>query len=958
MPRGHIHRLEYIYVGAAIATALLVQRADLRRPPRDISVPIAVLRPAGPEPEESFRLAPDRRLLIAVGDLHQLLGGSPGGAADARFDGERWHITHDGIEVGTLPEVPDYPDLAGLLKDWAVRLGADSVINAPGITGDSAPLEAGLRQLEALRAADVADRRWSVGERGRGLFELGARAVILLELMNTDQVEASDRLAARALALMAACQALDPAALERESCLLAHHLGYGAYARELAGRLSPYDPVRAYVRGEDARLEALALQRRATPETRFLHLTRSRSADVPLPAPLSVLLAVERDRMEIGVASAPDTAAGLAGAVGEEAPLSAVVNAFERRMEAMPPVAGGFFLDRELLTGYWRGSFYSALRTALELPGRTTSTATDPLAGVRAGVGVEFAAWARHVADGGSSPQNRVALTADLGALPHFGAPLRFEAYEALSGVSPAPEIASRRAAQRLAERLDSRPAHRARFGRIAFRNLLDLPLGEELFASAARAGAPLDCELEAWWSERTGDRARLESLLARPGLTWAEETSILEHYQALPGVDTATVCRAYRRCMAGHPGSWRLLASYAGYLERQRAWVPARTSIHGWLDRNDDRAGLDGITARTTLARLYEDQGRYAEAFAAVASVVSSQQPEAMACAVRLLEALGRTSQAETLAVFAAERAPDTGRAQAQAAELFWRHGKPGAAARLLTSGAGTGAPDHWRTGLGPRFARCFAARAAAGQSAVDSLLATGRIPAESIADLAAAAADSGAWELASQVESRVHPAPARRIEHLLSLYRYLGHTRGETEATAWLGPRLQGASAAELAQVQHRAFSLQDDGLLWSVASDTTGASAEYPWLLRAAAALRRGDHGGVHARDLAWHFAAPDRGHDRMLGRFLLGLADESTILGLGGTRAETCEAFYFVGFKAQTEGRCRDAAAWYARGLATHATSRPEFRWAYDQLLAWSASGLSLERIESAVRRTPA
>ena len=308
----------------------------------------------------------------------------------------------------------------------------------------------------------------------------------------------------------------------------------------------------------------------------------------------------------------------------------------------------------------------------------------------------------------------------------------------------------------------------------------------------------------------------------------------------------------------------------------------------------------------------------------------------------------------AETLAVFAAERATDPGPAQAQAAELFWRHGNPGAAARLLASAARPGLREGWRAGLGGRFVRCFAARPALGQAAVDSLLATGRIPGESIADLATAAADSGAWELAFEVESRVLPAPARRIEHQGNLYRAIERTRGETQALAWLGPKLQGASATDLARIEHWAFSIADDGLLWSVRADST----EYPWLLRAAAALRRGDHGGVNARELAWHFAAPDRGQDRTLGRFLLGLEEESTVAALGGSPAEKCEAFYFLGFKAQAEGRLRDAAAWYARGLGTHATSRPEFRWAYDQMLDWQARGQSLELIEAALPRTPA
>lgn len=964
MSRRHLHTLDIVYLGAALTAALLVQRADLRRPLPDGAIPVSVLQRATPEPEESFRLAPDRRVLIAVGDLHRLITGASACEAEAHFDGARWHVACDGVEVGTLSETPDYPELVGLLQAWAVRLGVDSLVNAPGITGDPAPLEAELREFHALRAADLAERRWSVGERGMVLFELGVRSLVHLVLESTDRVEASDPLAARALALLAACQALDPAALEGESCLLAERMGYGAHARAAARRRSPYDPVRAFVCGNDARLAALASQRRATPEARLLQLARTRGVEAEVPAPLTVLVAAEHDLTGIGALAAPDTARGVTSTTGEEASLASLVNEFERLMGVARPAAGGLFIDRDVLGGYWRGRFYSALRAAVEPPPGTPSpepgarAVADPLAGVHTGAGVEFAAWARHVAAGGATPTSRSALIADLGALPHFGAPLLCDAFDALCGGSPSPEPGIRRAAQRLAARLDTRPAHRARFGRLAYRNLLALPLAEDLLESAASAGAPMDCELEAWWGEHTGDRPRLESMLDRPGLTWAQEAAILDHYEALPALDSAAVCRAYRRCIAGHPGSWRLLAGYTGYLERQRAWVPARTSIHQWLERNADRAGIDAIEARATLARLYEDQGRYAEGFAAVASVVASQQPSAMAGAVRLLEALGRSSQAETLAVFAAERASEPGAAQAQAAELFWRHGKPGAAARLLAARAPGVTTDDWRHALGAGFARCFGDRVAAGRSATDSLLATGRIPAEAVSQLAAAAADSGAWELAFEVESRLHHAPARRIEQLVSLYRSLERWRSEDEAARWLGPRLRGASAAGLAQIERLAFTSQEDRLLWSVCSDSTGPGAEYPWLLRAAAALRRGDHGGEHARELAWHFAAPDSGHDRTLGRFLLGLEDESRIASLARIPSEACEAFYFLGFKAQAEGRTRDAAAWFTRCLGTHQNVRAEYRWAYDQLLAWRRLGLSLSRTPDRPQRPPA
>ncbi|HEY6866785.1 MAG TPA: hypothetical protein VI792_05990, partial [Candidatus Eisenbacteria bacterium] len=344
MPRRQFVLLAILSLVLAVAVMLTAARIVRTLPAREDARPAAMLRPASPEPEESLRLGPDRRLLIAVGDLHHLATGAPRHDAEARFDGSLWHVEHGGVEVGTLPEFPDYPDLVALLQGWALALQLDRVVDAPGMTGDPAPIEAALDRLQALDAASLAERRWSVGERGRGLFGLAARALVQLELETPDEVEIADRLAARALALLAADQALEPGALERESCLLASRLGYGAWARAASDRLPAFDPVRAYVRGSDRRLAALAEQRHAPAETRFLRLLSidgrnepqlwadaaarclarddgpaypvaaaafsSGAVDASLTSALAVAAAVERDLARLGAGGAPQGAPG------------------------------------------------------------------------------------------------------------------------------------------------------------------------------------------------------------------------------------------------------------------------------------------------------------------------------------------------------------------------------------------------------------------------------------------------------------------------------------------------------------------------------------------------------------------------------------------------------------------------------------------------------------------------
>ena len=970
MLRRYFLHLVLLLLAAAALTAVVAQRAILHG--REPLVQVGALQHP-PEPVESLALEPDRRALFAVADLHHLLTGSPWQEASVRASGRGWLVLHGDVEVGTLPALPGYRDLMSMLESWASRLSVGAVVDAPGLSGDPAPLEAELGRLRARRAAALADRRWGVGERGRALLALGTRAVVWLELENGDRVGASDRLAGRAMALLAACQALDSTALARESCLLAFRLGYGAEAASLADALDPYDPVRACVCGLDQRLAAIATRRGAPLEARYLRLlsaaalgdadTWDRTLDPRLAADEDLALALLAGRLALNTGSrgpachatlravsrelaAPDPGPGPAG---EGAPSEAPIADFERLMSGLPD-DDGFFLDREVLAGYYRGAFYSALFAGDRRGG------VDMSSGVSSGAASEFDRWAAHLAAAAAGHPDRTALTSDLGALPHFGAPLLAATWQALAGDDPSPEPALRRAAVRLARRLDSRPEHRALLGALAWRNLLLLERAEALLASAPDCGAS-DDTATGWWAGLDADRARLESLLARPGRPAEAVAALLQHYQNLPGLDSARVCGAYRHAIADHPDSWSLTAGAAGYLERQRAWAAARTEVHRWLDRNADRAGVEAIAARVTLARLWEDEGRDAEGFAAVASAVQTQDGGAMLEAARLLERLRRPAQAETLAAFAADRAPGDGAARALAAELFWHHGAPGAAARLIVPVWASDDDGGEERALGDAFVSCFRRRVAAGALAADSMLASG-VPSRTIAALASAAADSGAWNLALEVEARVRPRPGERLAHLLRTYRAERRVRDGAQAQAHLEQALVGTASAERLVLARLAFAAGEDALLWSDATGAVVSATDEGWLLRAAAAARSGDHVGANARDLAWHFAAPDTAWERVLGRFMLGLEDERRVASLGPGAAQRCEVCYYAGLRAELDARLGDAARWYGRCLATHQSRRAEYGWAYRRLLDWQRRGVSLERLAATVVRAPA
>ena len=123
---------------------------------------------------DAYRLQPDVRVLQAAGDLQRLITGRPAEDASAEFEGGRWRIVHRGVEVGTLPEFPEFADLERLLAKWAVTLGLRESLSVAaarsrGIAHPRAAQQAAiadrLARLEAAAAADYADRLWSSGRR-------------------------------------------------------------------------------------------------------------------------------------------------------------------------------------------------------------------------------------------------------------------------------------------------------------------------------------------------------------------------------------------------------------------------------------------------------------------------------------------------------------------------------------------------------------------------------------------------------------------------------------------------------------------------------------------------------------------------------------------------------------------------------------------------------------------------
>jgi hypothetical protein len=89
-----------------------------------------------------FRLRPDRRFLIALGELELLVTGAPNAQLHLAWTGKAWRIDSAGTVLGEIPEIAGYAEMRRLLGERAMALVA---------TRRSAPVPASAGERDAIR---------------------------------------------------------------------------------------------------------------------------------------------------------------------------------------------------------------------------------------------------------------------------------------------------------------------------------------------------------------------------------------------------------------------------------------------------------------------------------------------------------------------------------------------------------------------------------------------------------------------------------------------------------------------------------------------------------------------------------------------------------------------------------------------------------------------------------------
>ncbi len=947
----------------------------------------------------SFRLKPDARFVAAAAEIHHLLTGEPAESCRLLLRDDLWLVEYRGEPVALLPELADYGEAMEALAGWASRWAARGP--RPEEFVDESRLESIRSAVGKLsppnlwRALGEIDPQWDPQRPDPRLVEEAGRALTWLAVQSRDDLQISDRLAAKALAALALVRAYrDPSTLTAEEALLADRLEYRREASRLAEGLDPAHPVRLFLRGESQELRKTTRRSRSDPQRRLLSLLdlarrgaadewaaraeelardpdwnlavvasafelkgywyQSRVAEFALE---NVLLESARQSGEPGLLDRLGaSSSGRLDALVEEAgslervlfqiPALHPLASLERHLGAVA-IEPGPFLDREVFESYFRGLLYSGLyRLASHYLHSLGSVQRgrqllELIGSAPNGIGQDFRSWLKDQVEALDGTRTPDGLWGGLARFQSLGHPLRFQTYLRLAESSPYGDPMILQGARLLAARMDSRIGHRRDLAHLGRHHLRDLGLAERLLLSVQETDPSSDW-VGPWHAYFTADTEQLrrlaETVQESPETREAAITLGLRE-----GVISVSDAHALHwQLIDSEPHQWPRYRAAIRNLEDGQAYSAALEVARAWLRKNGDDDYFPFLFARTAAARMLQQLGRPDEALELVYPLVESWQAGVLNRTALILAELGRFGEAEQTARALSARYPQLAFAHGCLAQVLWTAGKNQPAAELLRR-AVRFPSDAWRESFGKPFAEVFRGRPEEAQEAFGTLMRLGIAP-WLLEQLIVPVDRQGDHQLAFQLQSMLKPsAEVGSLSLPVRAFVYLEQAQNRKAAVEWLRQALPENRVNPAGMWMFRE---QQYGLLWDlIPRPEDGECGECVWMLRAAAVLVD-EQAAARRPEVEARLQAGGQGIYWDIGRYLLGMLDEQALLAHSEGSREECEIAYFIGFKAMAEGRLRDASDWFHVAELTGQQQTLEYRLALDQLYRWWSEGKRL------------
>lgn len=922
--------------------------------------------------EQSYRLKPDRRFEMAIEEMRNLFS-LENQTLEFFFQEGSWHVFADKMKICTLDEFPTFQQLLDVLTRLAKRYDNKYPLGLEQDKGNSAlkdfkNVPEDFYPIYLSRFLRQLDQRWQAGGHYPEYIQWAAEAYVLLGLQSFDYLELSDRLHARALALLAMAKGLTAGDMSRIEAMLAYQMGYEGHCMRVLEQSPKNGPFALFFLRKDGELKRRALKEKGL-LARYLWLLRFAEekkveeweqlrlelfgAEGPSLLPV-IKTGLELNRFETN----RSLSRALPGVVLEtlandiddpslfeqistsgDPALSLVEQLFERGIGILAAREKGFFASAPTMISFYRGFFYSALY-------KLGHHLLDELASVQSGMfyldelGVEGSPLLTEYKDWYSLLLRFRHQRADAKLLlDRIKAPgllrgrilKRFSQEAALLMPARSPKLLE--AVRLMIPKMDSRLFNRHLLITMSLQYLRDLALFEQIVTGSRDE----DCLLSLWDAVYSRDKGRMLEILRLPYPSLPIKVNAIREIASLQDTKPLFVHYEFNKLMEKYPHNWQVVEEFAGYLKNSAKFRQAAEVLSTWVERHDRSRGFDYINARKELARLFYLDENYQKGLAAIEEVATSWQAGVLETKALLLSRIGRKAAAEDLAQKVIERYPSSVRSRAILAELYWRHGKFQSACAALKGYPRRYGSNDWHEYIALSFLNGFEGQTLEKAEQAFKLLVDAGFSAAFLSTIPYKFHRAGKSRWAFRFQTQLKLTGIMQLQYLMTAYQYAKEFMDKDEALEWLQRNTPVYLHPPMSLI---AFGLEEYELPWKwPVIIKSKQSIAYDWVMKAACALMDGHEKNPHWQEVKAYYTKDGLSHYHTLGRYLTGLISEEELYKSMDMPGRKCEIAFFIGLKYEAGGNLYKASQWYRICMETGLERNMEYVWAYERMGEW-------------------
>jgi len=925
------------------------------------------------------QVRPDRRFVRAAEFIVQKLADSPTSAPiELKLQDGKWLLTISNEQLGTLSPLPKFEEAYTFLEDVARK----HIKDRPNHAADRYDSQDLSRQLDLfliddiLTATRTIDMAWN--DRNSSLpLSLARKAALYLHIQTYDLIGFRDELSGRALAFLAAENALTSASLISERALLATLLGYDDEAEIIASDKN--DPAALYALEKSSELVELGQKDTATTATWFLamrslfnksqdsgtqltNLLKKREPDFERhilalgPVLFSTLDWEAKARAALQVATAIAIKASGRDANSKEpiARTEKIVPVFADGVTKLNEASHGPLLDRELIVTLYENAFSNCINATMYYflyqygDPNGARAIEEAIGSTDKGMTAEYLEVLHTRLHESGEGKSRNQVLAVLDSLRYINSSISHSIYSKISSNTDTHQGDPVDAGIAQLKRLDGRPSEYVRlqemFTHDGFRDLAAVSLVYE-----AKATPPIKENLShqahlAWF---LGQTDRLLEIYNDPDLDPEIKGKFIITYLA----DDASLTTAAKEKLIvdladKYPSNYFVKFYAVRFFVKQKRYDEAIKIAMRYAESKATAQDLSYPHGICAVADLYAEKGDYEKALSLTQTVAESYTANALNSMALYNIALGNYDEGQEWIDKAKERYEGNSGALANEVYSYWLRREYDRAAKAMKDYKSPLTSSILRHDLAKMFLKALGDKPSPERSkAIAAIKDVGL--GDKLGDMGFWFRDEGRYDIVFDFCKYIEEEGLlKEFRGPVLAYNGLRLSEGQDAALKWLKGRVK---VKDYPRLGGFAFRESEYTILhFLVPYDDETTIGQYNWALRAAAVAANPEADALMGERVREYYS--NRKTDdfyNIAGQYLLGLKDKSALLAAAKSPTEIARGACYLGLKARAEGNYREANEWFQAVFRTGLTELNEYSKARIITANWASVGRSLD-----------